>query len=183
MVAAFGSPREGWFVLWIRLLAGFSGLALRLSHNRLRELTPYAQAVLLGFAAFFAVLLIGFATPFEPSSPVPAQGTGLNPLLRHPMMAIHPVMLYSGYTLAAVPFAFAIGALAARRLGADWIAAIRRFSLAAWLCLGIGILLGARWSYVELGWGGYWGWDPGQQAPLLPWPTGPAVLHSITNQA
>ena len=144
-------------------------------------MTPYAQAVLLGFAAFFAVLLLGFANPFQPRSPVPAEGTGLNPLLRHPMM-IHPVMLYSGYTLAAVPFAFAIGALAARRLGADWIAAIRRFSLAAWLCLGIGILLGARWSYVELGWGGYWGWDPVENASLMPWLTGTAFLHSIMIQ-
>src|SRR5256886_12257699 len=139
MVAAFGSPREGWFVLWIRLLPGFSSLALRLSNTRLREVTPSAQAVLLGFAAFSAVLLLGFANPFQPRSPVPAEGTGLNPLLRHPMMAIHPVMLYSGYTLAAVPFAFAIGALVARRLGADWIAAIRRFSLAALPCLGVGI--------------------------------------------
>ncbi len=179
---AIWSSQEGSLLLWILLLAGFSSLALRLSHNRLREVTPYAQAVLLGFAAFFAVLLLGFANPFEPRSPVPAQGTGLNPLLRHPMMAIHPVMLYSGYTLAAVPFAFAIGALAARRLGADWIAAIRRFSLAAWLCLGIGILLGARWSYVELGWGGYWGWDPVENASLMPWLTGTAFLHSIMIQ-
>src|SRR4051794_3417452 len=176
---AIWSSQEGSLLLWIVLLAGFSSLALRLSHNRLREVTPYAQAALLGFAAFFAVLLLGFANPFQPRSPVPAEGTGLNPLLRHPMMAIHPVMLYSGYTLAAVPFAFAIGALVARRLGADWIAAIRRFSLAAWLCLGIGILLGARWSYVELGWGGYWGWDPVENASLMPWLTGTAFLHSI----
>ena len=179
---AIWSSQEGSLLLWIVLLAGFSSLALRLSHNRLREVTPYAQAALLGFAAFFAVLLLGFANPFQPRSPVPAEGTGLNPLLRHPMMAIHPVMLYSGYTLAAVPFAFAIGALAARRLGADWIAAIRRFSLAAWLCLGVGILLGARWSYVELGWGGYWGWDPVENASLMPWLTGTAFLHSIMIQ-
>jgi cytochrome c-type biogenesis protein CcmF len=91
---AIWSSQEGSLLLWILLLAGFSSLALRLSHNRLREVTPYAQAVLLGFAAFFAVLLLGFANPFQPRSPVPAEGTGLNPLLRHPMMAIHPVMLY-----------------------------------------------------------------------------------------
>ena len=179
---AIWSSQEGSLLLWILLLAGFSSLALRLTRARLREVAPYAQAVLLGFAGFFAVLLLFFANPFAASSPVPAQGTGLNPLLRHPMMAIHPVMLYSGYTLAAVPFAFAIGALVARRLGADWIAAIRRFSLGAWLCLGIGILLGARWSYVELGWGGYWGWDPVENASLMPWLTGTAFLHSIMIQ-
>ena len=154
---AIWSSQQGSLLLWILLLTGFSSLALRLAAHHLREVTPYAQAVLLGFAAFFAVLLLGFANPFEPSSPVPAQGTGLNPLLRHPMMAIHPVMLY-------------------------WIAAIRRFSLAAWLCLGIGILLGARWSYVELGWGGYWGWDPVENASLMPWLTGTAFLHSIMIQ-
>jgi cytochrome c-type biogenesis protein CcmF len=179
---AIWSSQQGSLLLWILLLAGFSSLALGLTRNRLREVAPYAQAVLLGFGAFFAVLLLFFANPFAASSPVPAQGTGLNPLLRHPMMAIHPVMLYSGYTLAAVPFAFAIGALVARRLGADWIAAVRRFSLGAWLCLGIGILLGARWSYVELGWGGYWGWDPVENASLMPWLTGTAFLHSIMIQ-
>ena len=179
---AIWSSQQGSLLLWILLLTLFSSLALRFTAGRLREVAPYAQAVLLGFGAFFALLLLFFANPFEPSSPVPVQGTGLNPLLRHPMMAIHPVMLYSGYTLAAIPFAFAIGALAARRLGADWIAAIRRFSLAAWLCLGIGILLGARWSYVELGWGGYWGWDPVENASLMPWLTGTAFLHSIMIQ-
>ena len=102
-VTAIWSSQEGSLLLWICAAAGFSSLALRLSHNRLRDVTPYAQAVLLGFAAFFAVLLLVFANPFQPRSPVPAEGTGLNPLLRHPMMAIHPAMLYSGYTLAAVP--------------------------------------------------------------------------------
>ena len=113
----------------------------------------------------------------------PADGVGLNPLLRHPSMMIHPPMLYSGYTLFTVPFAFAIGALITRQVGAaDWIRSTRRFALAAWLFLGIGILLGARWSYSELGWGGYWAWDPVENASLLPWLTGTAFVHSIMIQ-
>ena len=97
-------------------------------------------------------------------------------------MLSHPLFLYSGYTLFAVPFAYAIGALIVRRIDAEWIAATRRFSLAAWLMLGIGIFLGARWSYAELGWGGYWAWDPVENASLLPWLTGTAFLHSVMLQ-
>ncbi len=113
---------------------------------------------------------------------MPAEGVGLNPLLRHPSMMIHPPMLYSGYTLFAVPFAFAIGALVARRLDADWIRHTRPFTLTAWFFLGVGIVLGARWSYSELGWGGYWAWDPVENASLMPWLTGTAFLHSALIQ-
>src|SRR6201999_2697913 len=111
-----------------------------------------------------------------------AEGVGLNPLLRHPSMMIHPPMLYSGYTLWSVPFAFAVGALVVRRVDAEWIRSTRRFALTAWFFLGIGILLGARWSYAELGWGGYWAWDPVENASLMPWLTGTAFLHSIMLQ-
>ena len=111
-----------------------------------------------------------------------AEGAGLNPLLRHPSMMIHPPMLYSGYTLFAVPFAFAVGALITRRLDAEWIRLTRPFTLAAWFFLGIGILLGARWSYTELGWGGYWAWDPVENASLMPWLIGTAFLHSVMIQ-
>ena len=111
-----------------------------------------------------------------------AEGAGLNPLLRHPSMMIHPPMLYSGYTLFAIPFAFAVGALITRRLDADWIRLTRPFTLAAWFFLGIGILLGARWSYTELGWGGYWAWDPVENASLMPWLIGTAFLHSVMIQ-
>ncbi|HEV2813132.1 MAG TPA: cytochrome c-type biogenesis CcmF C-terminal domain-containing protein [Solirubrobacteraceae bacterium] len=112
----------------------------------------------------------------------PPEGAGLNPLLRHPSMMIHPPMLYSGYTLFAIPFAFAVGALIRRRIDASWIVSTRRFALAAWLLLGTGILLGARWSYAELGWGGYWAWDPVENASLLPWLTGTAFIHSLMLQ-
>ena len=181
--AAAWSSQEGSLLLWLWLLSLWSSLVLFLTRRQLRRVAPYATAVLLGFAAFFSALLVFKVSPFNQLSMVPAEGKGLNPLLRHPSMMIHPPMLYSGYTLFAIPFAFAIGALVARQVGAaDWIRATRRFALAAWLFLGIGVMLGARWSYAELGWGGYWAWDPVENASLLPWLTGTAFLHSIMIQ-
>ena len=176
------SSQEGSLLLWVLLLSGWSSLVLFITRRRARELAPYATAVLLGLAAFFLGLLVFLATPFARASPAPLEGVGLNPILRHPAMMIHPPMLYSGYTLFAVPFAFAVGALATRRLGAAWIRTTRSFALAAWLCLGIGVVLGARWSYSELGWGGYWAWDGVENAALMPWLTGTAFLHSVMIQ-
>ena len=143
---------------------------------------PYAQAVLFGLSGFFVALTVLFANPFSTSSNPPGEGAGLDPLLRHTTMMVHPPMLYSGYTLLMVPFAFAVGALISGQLGVEWIAVTRRFALAAWLCLGIGILLGARWSYTELGWGGYWAWDPVENAALMPWLCATAFIHSIMIQ-
>jgi len=180
--AAAWSAQEGSLLLWVWLLSVWSSLALLQTRGRMRDVAAYAQAVLLGFAGFFTVLLLFLADPFERLHPVPQQGVGLSPLLRHPSMMFHPPMLYSGYTLFAIPFAFAIGALIARRVDAQWIRSTRRFALAAWFFLGIGILLGARWSYAELGWGGYWAWDPVENASLMPWLTGTAFLHSIMIQ-
>jgi cytochrome c-type biogenesis protein CcmF len=180
--AAAWSSQEGSLLLWLWLLALWSALVLFLTRHRLRDVQPYAIAVLLGFATFFAGLLVFAVSPFDTLPLAPQEGAGLNPLLRHPSMMIHPPMLYSGYTLWAVPFAFAVGALIVRRVDAEWIVATRRFALAAWFFLGIGILLGARWSYAELGWGGYWAWDPVENASLLPWLTGTAFLHSIMVQ-
>jgi cytochrome c-type biogenesis protein CcmF len=180
--SAMWSSQEGSLLLWMWLLSLWSSLALFLSRKRLRDVAPYATAVLLGFAAFFGSLLVFAVNPFAVSATTPAQGSGLNPLLRHPSMMIHPPMLYSGYTLWAVPFAFAIGALIVRRVDAEWITATRRFGLAAWLLLGTGILIGARWSWSELGWGGYWAWDPVENASLMPWLTGTAFLHSMMIQ-
>ena len=181
--AAAWSSQEGSLLLWLWLLSLWSSLVLFITRRQLRIVAPWATAVLLGFAAFFASLLVFKETPFALLAVAPAQGNGLMPLLRHPSMMMHPPMLYSGYTLFAVPFAFAVGALITRQVGAaDWIRATRRFALAAWLFLGIGVLLGARWSYAELGWGGYWGWDPVENASLLPWLTGTAFIHSIMIQ-
>src|SRR3954470_11286754 len=139
---------------------------------------------MMGVAAFFTGLMLfaGGVNPFATISPVPPDGIGLTPLLQHPSMMIHPPMLYSGYVSFTIPFAFAIGALIARRLDADWIRATRRFALIAWAFLGLGLLLGARWSYTELGWGGYWAWDPVENAALMPWLAGTAFLHSIMVQ-
>ena len=180
--AAIWSTQQGSLLLWVMLLAFWSSLALFLTRRRVREIVPYAQAVLFGMAVFFTGLNVLFANPFKTAASPPAEGAGLDPLLRHTTMMIHPPMLYSGYTLLLVPFAFCVGALASGRLGAEWIQVTRRFALAGWLCLGIGLLLGARWSYTELGWGGYWAWDPVENAALMPWLVCTAYIHSIMIQ-
>jgi cytochrome c-type biogenesis protein CcmF len=180
--AAIWSSQEGSLLVWAWLMSLWSSLALFLTRKRLRDVAAYATAILLGFGAFFVGLMVFYANPFATTSPAPPEGEGLDPLLRFPTMMIHPPVLYSGYTLCVVPLAFGMGALLARRLDADWIRAIRRFAFASWLFLGAGILLGALWSYSELGWGGYWGWDAVENAALLPWLTGTAFLHSLMLQ-
>ncbi|MGA9286356.1 MAG: cytochrome c-type biogenesis CcmF C-terminal domain-containing protein [Solirubrobacteraceae bacterium] len=180
--AAVWSSQEGSLLLWAWLLSLWSSLVLFLTRKRMRDVSAYATAILLGFGGFFISLMIFYATPFATTNPAPANGVGLDPLLRHPSMMIHPPMLYSGYTLCIVPLAFGMGALLARKVDAEWIRATRRFAFAAWLFLGIGIMLGARWSYSELGWGGYWGWDAVENASLMPWLTGTAFLHSLMIQ-
>jgi len=181
-LTAMWSSQEGSLLLWVWLLSGWASLAVFATRKRLRDIAPYATSVLLGFGAFFVSLILLFAHPIQLLDPAAVEGNGLPPLLRHPSMMIHPPMLYSGYTLFTIPFAFALGALITRRLDASWIRSTRRFALLAWLCLGTGILLGARWSWSELGWGGYWAWDPVENASLLPWLTGTAFLHSLMVQ-
>jgi cytochrome c-type biogenesis protein CcmF len=183
MTAMWGS-QGGSLLLWAWVLSLASSGVLFATRHKHREVVPWATAVLCGLGVFFCGLMLvaGGANPFARLDPVPAEGVGLNPLLRHPAMAIHPPMLYSGYVLFSIPFAFAIGALVARRLDASWIRSTRRFGLLAWIFLTCGILLGAGWSYMELGWGGYWGWDPVENASLMPWLVGTAFLHSIMVQ-
>src|ERR1700722_1390697 len=180
--AAIWASQEGSLLLWAWLMSLWSSLALFLTRKRLRDVAAYATAIMLGFGAFFVGLMVFYANPFATTNPAPPEGVGLDPLLRFPTMMIHPPMLYSGYTLCTIPFAFGVGALLSRRVDADWIKAIRRFAFAAWLFLGFGILLGALWSYSELGWGGYWGWDAVENASLMPWLTGTAFLHSLMIQ-
>jgi cytochrome c-type biogenesis protein CcmF len=182
--AAAWSSQEGSLLLWVFLLSAWSSLILFVlaRKRKLRELAPYATAVLCGLAGFFTFCSVFLANPFTTIANPPLEGAGLNPLLRYPSMMIHPPALYSGYTLATVPFAFAIGALITGRLDAQWVTATRRFALAAWFFLGIGILLGARWSYSELGWGGYWAWDAVENASLMPWLTATAFLHAAMIQ-
>ena len=182
--AAIWSTQAGSLLLWILLLSVWSSVILFLTRGKLREVTPYATAILLGFCAFFTSLTIFVpnAHPFNTTGNPRVEGAGLDPLLRHATMMIHPPMLYSGYTLLTIPFAFAVGALISGRTGAEWIQVTRRFALAAWLFLGIGIMLGARWSYTALGWGGYWAWDPVENAALMPWLLATAFIHSIMIQ-
>jgi cytochrome c-type biogenesis protein CcmF len=181
-LAAMWSSQAGSLLLWAWVLSIASSAVLLLTRNRHREITPYATAVLMGVGAFFVGLMLFASSPFAHLDPAPAEGAGLNPLLRHPSMLMHPPMLYSGYVFFTIPFAFAVGALITRRLDASWIRSTRRFALVAWTFLSIGLLLGARWSYTELGWGGYWAWDPVENAALMPWLTGTAFLHSIMVQ-
>ncbi len=181
-VTAMWATQDGSLLLWALLLSIFSSAVLFLTRRSLREIAPWATAVLGVVAAFFLLLMVGWENPFTTLTNPPAEGVGLNPLLRHPAMMIHPPMLYTGYVGFSIPFAFAVGALITRNTGADWIRATRRFALVAWTFLGVGIMLGALWSYTELGWGGYWAWDPVENASLLPWLTGTAFLHSVMVQ-
>ena len=181
-LTALWSSQEGSLLLWVWLLSGWSSLAIVSARRRAPVLAPWATATLLVIAGFFLALMALLANPLRALVPAAVEGNGLEPLLRHPAMAIHPPMLYSGYTLAVVPLAFAVAALLTRRVDGAWVRQTRRFALGSWVALTFGILLGARWSWSELGWGGYWAWDPVENAALLPWLTGTAVLHSLTVQ-
>jgi cytochrome c-type biogenesis protein CcmF len=181
-VTALWATQDGSLLLWATLLSLFASAVLFLTRRSLRDIAPWATAVLGVVAAFFLCLMLGWENPFDTLAMAPQEGAGLNPLLRHPAMMIHPPMLYTGYVGFSIPFAFAIGALITRHTGADWIRATRRFALIAWTFLGTGIMLGALWSYTELGWGGYWAWDPVENASLMPWLVGTAFLHSIMVQ-
>ncbi|GAC1322224.1 MAG: heme lyase CcmF/NrfE family subunit [Thermoleophilaceae bacterium] len=182
-LTAMWSSQEGSLLLWAFLLSVYSSAVLFATRHRHREIVPYATAVLGAIATFFlGLMLIYGESPFATLASVPVEGNGLNPLLRHPEMMIHPPILYSGYVGFSIPFAFAVGALITRRTNADWIRSTRRYALIAWTFLGCGVLLGALWSYSVLGWGGYWAWDPVENAALMPWLTGAAFLHSIMVQ-
>ncbi len=168
------------FFAWI--LSLYASLVTWLNRHRHRELMPIVDAVLMTIVGFFCFLLSFATSPFNTLAVRPAQGGGLNPLLQNSYMLAHPPMLYLGYAGLAIPFAFAIAALWTRRLDTDWITRIRRWTLVSWLVLLIGVLLGARWAYGELGWGGYWAWDPVENAALMPWLVTTAFLHSIVVQ-
>ncbi|WP_026441704.1 heme lyase CcmF/NrfE family subunit [Pseudacidobacterium ailaaui] len=180
--AALWSGQEGSLLLWAWLLTGY-GFVLRIRHKVDVKLTAYASTILAGIQLFFLLLLNFAAPPFSlVSGPVPQDGFGLNPLLQYPEMVIHPPMLYLGYVGFSVPFAFALGALMMRYPGEKWIHITRRWTMVTWLFLTCGIFLGAHWAYSVLGWGGYWGWDPVENASLMPWLTGTAFLHSVMMQ-
>jgi cytochrome c-type biogenesis protein CcmF len=177
------SGQEGSLLLWAWLLAGY-GFVLRLRHKTDITLYAYASTILSAIQIFFLLLLVFAASPFAlvPGGIAPADGFGLNPLLQYPEMAIHPPMLYLGYVGFSVPFAFALGALMMRYPGEKWIHITRRWTMVTWLFLTVGIMLGMHWAYAVLGWGGYWGWDPVENASLMPWLAGTAFLHSVMMQ-
>lgn len=181
--SAFWAGQKGSLLFWAVVLATFGALAQFTASKRYQELMPYVAGITLGVTAFFViVMLFGGANPFDRLPFTPPDGRGLNPQLQNPGMVIHPPMLYLGYIAITIPFAFAIAALLSRRLDTGWVHAIRRWSLLAWLFLSIGITLGMWWAYVELGWGGYWAWDPVENASLLPWLTLTAFVHSVMIQ-
>jgi cytochrome c-type biogenesis protein CcmF len=181
--AAMWSGQEGSLLLWTLLLAVY-GFALRVTHKTDVKLYAYASTILAGVQVFFLLLVNEAAHPFAGvrGGIVPADGNGLNPLLQYPEMVIHPPMLYLGYVGFSVPFAFALGALMMRYPGEKWIHITRRWTMMTWMFLTIGIFLGMHWAYAVLGWGGYWGWDPVENASLMPWLTGTAFLHSVMMQ-
>jgi cytochrome c-type biogenesis protein CcmF len=180
--SALWSGQEGSLLLWAFLLAGY-GFVLRLRHKVDVRLSAYASTILASVQVFFLLLLNFAAPPFALWQGAPQQdGFGLNPLLQYPEMVIHPPMLYLGYVGFSVPFAFALGALMMRYPGEKWIAITRRWTMVTWLFLTCGICLGMHWAYAVLGWGGYWGWDPVENASFLPWLTGTAFLHSVMMQ-
>ena len=180
--AALWSGQEGSLLLWCWLLATY-GFVLRLRHKTDVKLYAYAGTILSGIQVFFLAVVNFAAPPFALlRGSIPADGNGLNPLLQYPEMVIHPPMLYLGYVGFSVPFAFALGALMMRYPGEKWIKITRVWTLVTWLFLTGGIFLGMHWAYAVLGWGGYWGWDPVENASFMPWLTGTAFLHSVMMQ-
>ncbi|MES2393077.1 MAG: heme lyase CcmF/NrfE family subunit [Acidobacteriota bacterium] len=181
--SALWSGQEGSLLLWAWLLAAY-GFVLRLRHKTDITLYAYASTILSGIQVFFLLLVVVAAPPFAlvPGGVAPADGFGLNPLLQYAEMIIHPPMLYLGYVGFSIPFAFALGALMMRYPGEKWIHITRRWTMVTWLFLTCGICLGMHWAYAVLGWGGYWGWDPVENASLMPWLAGTAFLHSVMMQ-
>jgi cytochrome c-type biogenesis protein CcmF len=171
--------QEGSLLLWLFVLSAYGAAFLWSYRKRLDPFYDAVAMVVAGVMVFFTSLLTFVSPPFRILATPPADGNGLNPLLQDPGMMIHPPILYTGYVGFIIPFAFGIAVLLMNRTGTRWIEEVRRWTLFCWMFLGFGVLLGARWAYVELGWGGYWGWDPVENASLMPWLVGTAFLHSV----
>ncbi len=181
-VTSFWGGLEGSLLFWALVQSMFAMIvAWRYQHSN-REIIPYVIAVLNGIMVFLLVLLVGWSNPLEPQAVVPLEGRGLNPLLQNPAMTIHPPSLYLGFIGFSVPFAFAMGGLMKGKLDNEWILTTRRWTLFSWYFLSAGLILGGQWAYEELGWGGYWAWDPVENAAFMPWLTGTAFLHSVMVQ-
>jgi cytochrome c-type biogenesis protein CcmF len=179
-LSGFWGGQEGSLLLWLTILSGYGALAVWLN-RRNTDLIAWVVPVLAGVATFFAFMLVFVSSPFN-VQPAPADGAGMVPSLQNPYMLAHPPLLYLGYVGLTIPFAFAMGALLSKRTDERWIVATRRWTLVAWTFLGVGQLLGAHWAYVEIGWGGYYAWDPVENAALMPWLAATAFLHSVMIQ-
>jgi len=183
-LAALWGGQSGSLLLWLWIMTIYGAACVWFNRRQNRGLMPWVLAVLFATAVFFLVLLVGVTNPFAKLPPglVMSDGDGLNPLLQHPVMMIHPVMLYTGLVGFVIPFAFAFAALISGELGTTWFRTTRRWTLFAWLFLSVGIMLGGRWAYEVLGWGGYWAWDPVENASFMPWLPATAYLHSVMIQ-
>jgi cytochrome c-type biogenesis protein CcmF len=180
-VSAFWGGQAGSLLLWLLVLTGYGAAAVLLHRRSAKDVVVWAVPVLGGVATFFALLLVAVQSPFDTQA-APSDGLGMTPSLQNPYMLAHPPMLYLGYVGLTIPFAFAMGALLSGRTDERWIVATRRWTLAAWAFLGVGQLLGSHWAYVEVGWGGYYAWDPVENAALMPWLAATAFLHSVMVQ-
>jgi cytochrome c-type biogenesis protein CcmF len=180
-LSSFWSGQEGSLLLWLLVLTGMGTAAVTLNRRLVRAVLPWTVPILGAIASFFALLLVFVASPFGTQA-APLDGAGMNPSLQNPYMLAHPPLLYLGYVGLTVPFAFAMAALASGRTDERWIVATRRWTLGSWTFLGFAILLGAKWAYEEVGWGGWYAWDPVENAALMPWLVATAFLHSVMVQ-
>ncbi|WP_420641370.1 heme lyase CcmF/NrfE family subunit [Candidatus Leptofilum sp.] len=181
-VTALWGGQAGSLLFWNFLLAAFTASAMARNWSKQQELMPYAIMVASFTQIFFIAISVFVENPFTRIAVIPPDGNGLNPLLRHPGMIIHPPMLYLGFVGFTIPYAFAMSALISGKLDDVWIKITRRWTLVAWLFLSLGLILGGRWAYDVLGWGGYWAWDPVENASFMPWLAGTAFLHSVMIQ-
>jgi cytochrome c-type biogenesis protein CcmF len=180
--SALYSGQEGSLLFWAAVLSLFAMLTQVLTSRRYRAYLPYVAGVTCLVATFFIAVMLAAANPFKRMPFTPLDGQGMNPQLQNPGMVFHPPMLYLGYISITIPFAFAIAALLTKKLDTEWMVAVRKWTVVSWLFLSVGLLIGMWWAYVELGWGGYWAWDPVENAALLPWLVMTAFLHSVMIQ-
>ncbi|MFC2014762.1 heme lyase CcmF/NrfE family subunit [Chloroflexota bacterium] len=182
LISGLWAGNNGSLLFWAWILSIFATIVVLQKRSVGNDLLPYASAIIMATQAFFLILILVVSNPFKELGFVPVDGTGLNPLLENPGMVIHPPTLLAGYVGFTIPFAFAISALLSGRLGDEWIITARKWTIIAWLLLGVGNVLGAWWAYVELGWGGFWAWDPVENAGFMPWLVATAFLHSVMMQ-
>ena len=184
LIASFWGGQAGSLMFWSLVLAVCTGIVIWQNRDKNRDILPTVITVLMMVQVFFLALMVLEANPFEQFqiNEPPPNGRGLEPLLQNPAMTFHPPSILSGYVWFTVPFAFAVAAIVHRRLDTGWIRTTRRYAVVSWAFLSIGNLFGGMWAYQELGWGGFWGWDPVENASLMPWITATAYLHSVMIQ-